>query len=332
MIRRRKFQVKPIIPNSSSISSSESVQNSSSIHNQSLNLTEVVDPNLQNDEITVKILPNTQLQVVTDENYHGEEDETESSASLLQLQIQHNPVIVTQTSSSESADPTSLLTKHESSSRTFKKEESENTKLDMNFNSKKFKMSDLIHWKPKVENSLRKKRNERKQKLLENIASSSTVDDEGIGETTRKSNERIGPRVRINECGEMVVDEESLVVVENPESTLWEKVNDDLIPNRLNSLSYRRKTRRSVFWSTIETDLFYEVLAAAGTDFGFMHEFIPSRSRVELKRKFNKEEKTNMRRINEVLSKPTLLDERFKQRVAKMLKEVEGNLDTDDKK
>jgi len=193
-------------------------------------------------------------------------------------------------------------------------------------------MSDLIHWKPKVENSLRKKRNERKQKLLENIASSSTVDDEGIGETTRKSNERIGPRVRINECGEMVVDEESLVVVENPESTLWEKVNDDLIPNRLNSLSYRRKTRRSVFWSTIETDLFYEVLAAAGTDFGFMHEFIPSRSRVELKRKFNKEEKTNMRRINEVLSKPTLLDERFKQRVAKMLKEVEGNLDTDDKK
>jgi Myb DNA-binding like len=44
-----------------------------------------------------------------------------------------------------------------------------------------------------------------------------------------------------------------------------------------------RKHKRSNMWSELETDLFYEVLAATGTDFGLMHDYIPIRTRTELK-------------------------------------------------
>ena len=45
----------------------------------------------------------------------------------------------------------------------------------------------------------------------------------------------------------------------------------------------------------------YLIPSCLGTDFTLMHEFIPTRSRAELKRKFNREEKINETRINEVL-------------------------------
>ena len=45
---------------------------------------------------------------------------------------------------------------------------------------------------------------------------------------------------------------------------------------------------------------FLVLLSATGCDFGLMHEFMTSRSRAELKKKFKKEERTNMSRVNEV--------------------------------
>jgi len=61
-----------------------------------------------------------------------------------------------------------------------------------------------------------------------------------------------------------------------------------------------RKNRRSTVWTSTETDMFYEVLAATGTDFYLMHDFIKTRSRAELKKKFNREERIDRERINEV--------------------------------
>jgi hypothetical protein len=55
------------------------------------------------------------------------------------------------------------------------------------------------------------------------------------------------------------------------------------------------------FVSSNKLRVFLDVLAASGTDFGLMHEFIPMRSRAELKKKFNREEKANLRRVNEVI-------------------------------
>ena len=45
---------------------------------------------------------------------------------------------------------------------------------------------------------------------------------------------------------------------------------------------------------------FLEVLCATGTDFSLMHEFLPGRSRAEIKRKFNREEKVDPERLDDV--------------------------------
>ena len=64
------------------------------------------------------------------------------------------------------------------------------------------------------------------------------------------------------------------------------------------------------------------MLAATGTDFGLMHEFIPARTRAELKLKFNREQRANARRLDEALRNPVLLDERLRMRVERMLEEM----------
>lgn len=119
-------------------------------------------------------------------------------------------------------------------------------------------------------------------------------------------------------------------------------------------MSFKKNFKRGTIWGVLETDLFYgmlykikiqkimfyfsEVLAATGTDFGLMHEFIPNRSRAELKQKFTREQRKNPGRLDEVgngkifnnfysqfpqtLRNPVLLDERLRQRVERMLEEM----------
>nr|CAD2133641.1 unnamed protein product [Meloidogyne enterolobii] len=53
-----------------------------------------------------------------------------------------------------------------------------------------------------------------------------------------------------------------------------------------------------------------------------MHEFIPNRSRLELKQKFNREHRINPRRMDETLRHPVLLDGRLRQRVERFHAEL----------
>jgi hypothetical protein len=50
-----------------------------------------------------------------------------------------------------------------------------------------------------------------------------------------------------------------------------------------------------------------DILSATGPDFGLMHDFIPTRTRAELKKKFKKEERTSIARVNEVSFKLSIL-------------------------
>jgi hypothetical protein len=51
-----------------------------------------------------------------------------------------------------------------------------------------------------------------------------------------------------------------------------------------------------------ETDLFFRILSATGPDFSLMHDFFPTRTRAELKNKFNREQRINSKRLNDALS------------------------------
>lgn len=81
-------------------------------------------------------------------------------------------------------------------------------------------------------------------------------------------------------------------------------------------------------------------MSATGPDFGLMHEFMPTRTRAELKKKFKKEEKLDMNRINEVglttspynlnlfqtLKKPSMLDEKLREKAKEMQEKVSKNI------
>jgi len=219
----------------------------------------------------------------------------------------------------EKVDQSELLKSKLDAAKNMKRKRS-TVKFGEELDTKKFTLADLIDWRPATENTLRKKWDERRLQLSSNASSVESLN--GASNSGNDVKQQVGPRVKMNEKGEMVLDEESLVVVEHVESNVWETVNDELMPKKLNSMSFR-KCRRTALWTVIETDLFYEVLSATGTDFGLMHEFIPTRSRAELKKKFNREEKLDEERVNEILSKPTLLDETLYERVNKITRKIE---------
>uniref|UniRef100_A0A914CAN5 SANT domain-containing protein n=1 Tax=Acrobeloides nanus TaxID=290746 RepID=A0A914CAN5_9BILA len=170
--------------------------------------------------------------------------------------------------------------------------------------AKTFTLSDLISWKPNVENDLKKKIKDKRKQLEQNDNNPDTPQSA----PTEKTENINGPRVKVDEAGNIVIDEESLIMSQIPETSSLQTIDDDLIAKKLNSWSFR-KWKRTSTWSKLETDLFYEVLGACGPDFGLMHEYIPTRTRAEIKKKFNKEEKTDRKRIDERLKNPAILDD-----------------------
>jgi hypothetical protein len=88
-------------------------------------------------------------------------------------------------------------------------------------NTKTFKMSDLIGWRPKEENQLRKKWNEKKSELKER------ENNEAARPSTSQAKVPIAaPRVKLDEKGEIVIDAESLVITERPEDNAWTTVHE----------------------------------------------------------------------------------------------------------
>uniref|UniRef100_A0A915LLA8 FAD dependent oxidoreductase domain-containing protein n=1 Tax=Meloidogyne javanica TaxID=6303 RepID=A0A915LLA8_MELJA len=193
--------------------------------------------------------------------------------------------------------------------------------------TKKFTMAGKKKWSTKRKNDEEEKASilSKTDESADDLSTSSSLTPKkgiNIDEEKEEKPPTSGPRVRINEQGEMVVDEDSLIVMQNPENVQLETViNNDVGPKKLTSMSFRKRSRGSI-WNVLETDLFYEVLAATGTDFGLMHEFIPNRSRLELKQKFNREHRINPRRMDETLRHPVLLDGRLRQRVERFHAEL----------
>jgi len=194
---------------------------------------------------------------------------------------------------------------------------------DEELNTKTFKMSDLIAWKPKGENELRKKWDAKKKELKEKEIADAVNPQPSTSQ--EQAPVRKAPQMKLNDKGELVIDEESLEISQRPEDFELVTVHEDLLPKKLNSLSYKKNlSARSTGWINEETELFYFILAATGPDFGLMHDFFPTRTRAELKKKFKKEESVNMERVNETLQKPALLDPKFQEKAKERLERIEG--------
>uniref|UniRef100_A0A0K0DW11 Myb-like domain-containing protein n=1 Tax=Strongyloides stercoralis TaxID=6248 RepID=A0A0K0DW11_STRER len=179
----------------------------------------------------------------------------------------------------------------------------------------KFTMMDLIYWNPKNEKGLDKE----KFKLPKSFTLAPRP------KLVKMEDDNVGPRVKVDEDGNLVIDEESLVIKQQAENNIWETVDESTLPRKITSLSFRKNKviRKSHAWSQEETDLFYQILQATGPDFTLMHQFFPTKARAELKAKYNREERCNSAKLTHALNSPALMDDILLEKCLKTAEELE---------
>jgi hypothetical protein len=110
-------------------------------------------------------------------------------------------------------------------------------------NTKKLKMADLLKFKPKAENDLRKKWDERRKEIK---AKEANAGDQTQAPSGSAKPAVAAPRVKLNDNGEMVIDADSLVIVERPDDNNWTTVNDISSSSLFfNGQAFRISCRRS---------------------------------------------------------------------------------------
>lgn len=124
-----------------------------------------------------------------------------------------------------------------------------------------------------------------------------------------QADEVVAPQVTLDEDGNIVIDQSSLVVsagtatnaeLERRDVTT---VENHAYSSHITSATYAKRESSSR-WEAAETDSFYAALRKFGTDFLLMESAFPKRSRRQLKLKFKREEKECPERIDEALNGP----------------------------
>lgn len=115
------------------------------------------------------------------------------------------------------------------------------------------------------------------------------------------------PRMRIVN-GEIVVDKDSLEIVQHADAARELGEGEDVVESRLNrkinQATYGKRTK-AVSWDEELTDLFYRGLRMFGTDFESISKMFPGRNRRQIKLKFNNEERKDPERIKRTLLGPS---------------------------
>ena len=136
---------------------------------------------------------------------------------------------------------------------------------------------------------------------------------------TLAAEEATGPQVRVDEHGQIVIAQDSLLP--NPETRQSTAqidqelggavVDEGETPTQLGAIharydSYTTQPRTApVRWSVTETKAFYNALRQCGTDFSMMQMFLVGRTRSQLKRKYKVESRKNARLVDMALNPRT---------------------------
>uniref|UniRef100_A0A182T0Y3 Transcription factor TFIIIB component B'' Myb domain-containing protein n=1 Tax=Anopheles maculatus TaxID=74869 RepID=A0A182T0Y3_9DIPT len=118
---------------------------------------------------------------------------------------------------------------------------------------------------------------------------------------------QLTPQLKLGPNGEMILDESSLVIENEREREMRETLaNTDIVyqDEFSGNSGYYSRIRRTKEWDRDETIRFYRCLHTIGTDFSMMLSLFPRRSRRDLKLKFKKEERLNLRLVNKALQYP----------------------------
>lgn len=143
------------------------------------------------------------------------------------------------------------------------------------------------------------------------------------------------PQIKIGANGEIIVDEQSLVI-ENKETKRNREALQatEIVDGDTNtSYGYYRRMKRPKEWTKSETLRFYKALNALGTDFSVMCELFPSRNRRQLKMKFKREERTNKNLIDKAIMQPVQFNiDELRKELAIELREIEAKKESQEEK
>ncbi|KAH0537831.1 hypothetical protein FGG08_005444 [Glutinoglossum americanum] len=114
------------------------------------------------------------------------------------------------------------------------------------------------------------------------------------------------PRMRLVN-GKLVLDETSLQVDRHANAAAYaepmEQVEESTLTRPVNAGTWSKREKTEP-WDEESTERFYKGLRMFGTDFGMISKMFPGRSRRQIKLKFNKEERTDPKRVTEALTGP----------------------------
>ena len=113
----------------------------------------------------------------------------------------------------------------------------------------------------------------------------------GADQDEDKARENLAPQIMINENGEIVINEQSLIVQKKVDNSELTK-NKILVEDEHTFHAYRKR-KEAKKWTREETLRFYKALSQIGTDFGLMQSIFPNFTRNDIKLKFKREEKVN---------------------------------------
>ncbi|KAM0733048.1 Transcription factor TFIIIB component B''-like protein [Formica fusca] len=138
------------------------------------------------------------------------------------------------------------------------------------------------------------------------------------------------PQVKVGPDGQLIIDEQSLVIEQKDAKRVREIMSNDIIVEDgiCNNGGFYKKHKRRKEWPRWETLKFYRVLNVVGTDFLLMQTLFPNRTRQEIKQKYKKEERVNRQLIEKALKYHQEFDTEMLEEQLEMLQKLENIQDT----
>ncbi|XP_050462873.1 transcription factor TFIIIB component B'' homolog isoform X2 [Cataglyphis hispanica] len=138
------------------------------------------------------------------------------------------------------------------------------------------------------------------------------------------------PQVKVGPDGQLIIDEQSLVIEQKDAKRVREIMSSDIIIEEgiCNNGGFYKKHKRRKEWPRWETLKFYRVLNVVGTDFLLMQTLFPNRTRQEIKQKYKKEERVNRQLIEKALKYHQEFDTEMLEEQLALLQKLENIKET----
>ncbi|KAH0539465.1 transcription factor TFIIIB component B'' homolog [Cotesia glomerata] len=190
----------------------------------------------------------------------------------------------------------------------------------------KLTMYDLIHYNPST-NPMTQIETSKKPVFRSGLSEEEIMNEDADDPEDPDEGGMPAPQVKIGPDGELILDEQSLVIERTSVIKQREALarTDAVIDDNIYGSGFYKQRARMKEWPKWETIKFYKALNAIGTDFSLMKSLFPKRTRSDLKRKYKKEEKANGRLVSKALKSGVNFDFDLLKEELETFEQMESN-------